>query len=75
MIQQFCCWVCVYIYLEKKKTTLLLKDTCTLMFIAALFSQILKLPKCPLAPLADASNTSETIFCIWGKDSISFPHG
>ena len=49
MIQQFCCWVRIYIYihtyihtyLEKKNNnnTLLLKDICTLMFIAALFSQ------------------------------------
>ena len=29
----------IHTYLEEKKNTLLLKDTCTLMFIAALFSQ------------------------------------
>ena len=46
MIQQFYSWV--YIRKKKKRKTLIWKDTCTLLFIAALFiiAKIWKQPKC-----------------------------
>ena len=46
MIQQFYSWA----YIQRKWKTLIWKDTCTPVFIAALFTiaKIWKPPKCPL---------------------------
>ena len=55
MIQQFYSWV----YIQRKQKTLILKDTCTPMFIAALFAiaKTWKQPKCP--------STDEWIKKMW----------
>ena len=47
MTQQFHSWV--FIWKKKKKEALIQKDTCTLIFISALFiiAKIWKEPKCP----------------------------
>ena len=54
MTKQFCSWV----YIQKTKK-LILKDTCTSMFITALFTiaKIWKQPKCP--------STDERMKKIW----------
>ena len=57
MIQQFHSWV----YIQKKKKTLIQKDKCTAMFIAALFviAKIWKQPKC--------LSTDERIKKMWHR--------